>query len=87
MEAFSLLLWSSPSLIGELKSSLMNIELFGFSITAFLFWKLVGLAVLAFIVNFVYTWKTGRNLTDDRNRQARQEASATTPATQDREPR
>ena len=67
----------------------MSIEIFGFSITAFLFWKVVGLAVLAFIVNFIYTWKTGRNLTDDRNRLAAQKPGhpSPVPAKADREDR
>lgn len=58
----------------------MSIEIFGFSITAFLFWKVVGLAVLAFIVNFIYTWRTGRNLTDDRNQLAAQKLERSGPA-------
>ena len=65
----------------------MSIELFGFSIPAFLLLKLVGLAVLAFIVNFVYTLKTGRNLTDDRNLLAKQGRHEQAPAIRDRESR
>jgi heme exporter protein D len=65
----------------------MTFELFGFTITAFLFWKLVGLAVLAGIVNFVYTLKTGRYLTDDRNQLAARERSGQVPAKPDRESR
>lgn len=65
----------------------MNIELFGFSIPAFLLLKLVGLAVLAFIVNFIYTLKTGRNLTDDRNLLAKQGQHAQAPASRDQEAR
>lgn len=47
-------------------------DLFGHSIPTFLIVKLVGLAVLAFVVNFIYTLKTGRSLTDDRNRTLQQ---------------
>lgn len=46
----------------------MTYDVFGFAIPAFLFWKVIGLCVLAFVVNFLYTLWTGRNLTDDRNR-------------------
>ena len=52
-------------------------EIFGYSIPADLLLKLVALGLLAFVVNFVYTWKTGRNLTDDRNRVRPHRASAT----------
>lgn len=51
-------------------------DLFGHSIPTFLIVKLVGLAVLAFVVNFIYTLKTGRSLTDDRNRALQQEHRA-----------
>ncbi|MDP9892596.1 ABC-type uncharacterized transport system fused permease/ATPase subunit [Variovorax boronicumulans] len=79
-------LWTQPSrlYVVELRSGPMNIELFGFEIPAFLLWKVLGLCALAFIVNFIYTWKTGRNLTDDRNRLAKQEAPESVQSTQDR---
>ncbi|MFM9427324.1 heme exporter protein D [Variovorax sp. GrIS 2.14] len=59
-------------------------EIFGFTFTAFLFWKLVALCVLAFIVNFVYTLKTGRSLTDDRNRLRREQSATSTTQALDR---
>lgn len=65
----------------------MTIDVFGFTITAFLFWKLIGLAVLAGIVNFIYTLKTGRYLTDDRNQLAAQERREQAPAKRDPESR
>ncbi len=66
----------------------MTYDLFGFTVPAFLLWKLIGLCVLAFVVNFLYTLKTGRNLTDDRNRMRQSQGpSAQAPAIRDRESR
>ncbi|VWX63187.1 hypothetical protein VARIO8X_90056 [Burkholderiales bacterium 8X] len=53
-------------------------EIFGLTFTAFMFWKLVALAVLAFVVNFIYTLKTGRDLTDARNQLSPQERTEAT---------
>ena len=66
-------------------SKIAPMDIFGFTIPALMFWKLVGLAVLAFVVNFIYTFKTGRSLTDDRNQMQRQQGHASTPAKQGKE--
>lgn len=51
-------------------------SIFGYSIPTFLLLKLVALVVLAAVVNFIYTLKTGRSLTDDRNQLLQQEQRA-----------
>ncbi|VTU20117.1 hypothetical protein SRS16CHR_02578 [Variovorax sp. SRS16] len=59
-------------------------EIFGITFTAYMFWKLVALAVLAGVVNFIYSFRTGRNLSDDLEQLQQQERSAKAQAMRER---